>query len=285
MPRVRLATADDDEELRRFTRSQAMPGRVRLAVVHGFDPAAQTVVAERAGRVVACGRRIVRERFVNGTLAPVAYLSTLRLADPDKRTILHGYGLLRELHEADGRPVTFTSVMSGNASAARMFGKPRRGLPAYEELGNYVTHLLPIRKIEIFAFWVARFRWLQGWPIGWSDAMPADGQFGDGASPATRPIGDWRILGYGGLLRLVRRCLPPVDRPLSSGASRRTGTRDPTGARREAEARGWTHLLFGTPQRCGNHRRWIGSRLFGVRWPGDDWHLDGRPVWPEVADL
>ena len=282
---VRLATPGDDEPLRRLTRSTPMPGRVRLAIVHGHDPAAQTVVAERAGRIVGCGRREVRERFVNGTPRPVAYLSGLRLADPDRRVILRGYGLLRELHEQDGRPVTFTSVMADNDDAIGLFRRPRRGLPSYARIGGYVTHVMPTAKIAAWA------RHVYQSAVYDPSVMPFRGDRGDASYHfAVRPdllvrrAREMVVEGYAGALRLLRPCLPPVGQPLRIGCVTVAGARRSAEAQAEAARRSWTHALFGAPVAGGRGRR-LRSTLFAVRWPGDEWRLDGRPAWPEVADL
>ena len=129
---VRLATAEDEPRLADLARRTAMPGRLRLARPATVKPWKDTVVAESNDKIFACGQRVRRHRYVNGRLIPTAYLTSLRVAPEargDGRLILRGYGLLRELHERDGRPPTFTSIMADNAAALSMFAKPRRGLP------------------------------------------------------------------------------------------------------------------------------------------------------------
>ena len=333
--KVRLATAADDAALRALTRGTPMPGRVRFAVVHGSDPAAQTVVAERDGRLIACGRREVRERFVNGVLRPTAYLSGLRSLGSG-RAVVRGYGLLRDLHERDGRPPTFTSVMADNAAALRLFSRTRRGLPRYEMIGRFVTHVIPVRALRSMTTTVSGVACHARSPgkPSYSHLMtrgscgPAGRSSGDSQTSRTavrrtaatavadarrsatnnplmggafrddaphfsrpartvvEPARETVVVGYAGLYRLLRPLLPPVGEPLRIGCLTAAGRADPRAAQGEARRRGWSHVLYGSPRRdAGVRGRVLDSRLFAVRWPGDEWELDGRAAWPEVADL
>ena len=280
---VRLATAEDDIRLRNFTRSEQMEGRIDLAISFGYEASAQTVIAERDGRLVGCGRREVRERFVNGKPPqPVAYLSGMRFCDSDKRAIVRGYGLLRELHETDGRPVTFTSVMADNWPALSMFSQPREGLPSYERLSDYVTHVIASRNLARIheVFWNACYARQSKW--SGSDANSF--QFTRRPGPLTLPAKDLIVRRYCGLLRLLQRWLPAVDKRLPIGCITMAGAFKLDAALAEVVTEGWTHVLFGAPRATGWGIK-LRSRLFAVRWPGDEWKLDGRPVWPEVADL
>jgi hypothetical protein len=148
--KVRLATVDDEPQLRRLAWRTAMGGRWKLVRPATVRPGAETVVVEAGGRVVGCGQRVKMERFVNGRLTPVAYLGTLRV-DPATtspgRVLRDGYGLLGELHRSDPRP-TFTSIMDGNDAAIRLLTRPRRTLPRYEWLTNYLTAVLPGRRVR-----------------------------------------------------------------------------------------------------------------------------------------
>ncbi len=282
---VRLATPEDDASLRRLTRETSMPGRVRLAIVHGYDPDAQTVVAERNGRLIGCGKREVRERFINGGLAAVAYLSAMRLTERMTRAIVHGYGLLRELHEQDGSPVTYTSIMRENQEADSLLNANRKGLPDYTFIGNYFTSIFPIRRLRRRSFRVTCVREPVVSRRTYSNPRGvSDWHFAERPRDLVRQAKTMIVHDYAGALRLLRPFLPPINEPLRIGCLTRRGSRRPLDAYADAVDRGWTHIMFGGPQPMVRGRRLL-SRLYTVRWPGDSWELDDRPVWPEVADL
>ena len=301
---VRLATTADEPALVTLARQTAMGGRVRLIRPAVVRPWKDTVVAERDGEIVACGQRVRRHRYINGRLVPTAYLTALRV-DPflpphDRgRAITLGYRLLGELHEADPRP-TFTSVMNDNAPALRLIEKhmkpPRpwltpldlpqpstsgvgagrslgppaalsrgSGLPRYERIGNYLTVVCRGSQLK-------RVRPAEPW------ATPP--QFAPPIGPChNTPEPPWEVeLNLAGRTWRRRADLTcvwkhagavtwptrPFDRYLVGGHA------DDTFVNALASRRGVCVLR---------------STLFAVRWPGDTWQLDGRPVSPEVADL
>ncbi len=277
--RVRLATADDADPLRDLAARTAMHGRLRLARPATLGPWKETVVAESGGRLVACGQRVRRHRYVNGNLVPTAYLTSLRVAPEargDGRLILRGYGLLRELHEQAGRPPTFTSIMADNAAALSLFDRPRRGLPRYEFIGPYLTAL-------------ARGRAFRNVPPAERTESPP--QFAAPRGPGiTRSLPPFTLVGFGGALRPLDALLPRKGVTIGTSClwqKRRESANPGCGLRPRRR-----YLVGGAPgdpflaalaRRRGV--RLLHSRLFAVRWPGDAWKLDGRPVSPEVADL
>ena len=276
--RVRLATTDDEEPLRELARRTAMPGRLRLARPAVVKPWKDTVVAEHQGRIVACGQRVRRYRYVNGRLVPTAYLTALKV-DPDARgdgrIFLSGYGLLRELHEQGGRPPTFTSIMADNAPALSLFERPRRGLPRYEFIGPYLT---AVARGKVFGTVPAVEHW---------DRPP---HFAAPVTPrVTMTDPPFTLAGFGGFWHHFDRVLPRDGLSVELRCVWQKHRESPYW-------HSWTHrrryVTGGHPadpflQALTTRRgvRVLHSRLFAVRWPGDDWELDARPVSPEVADL
>jgi hypothetical protein len=161
--RFDLATPDDEPELRRLARENAMGGTIRLSlelapnsplrqiagpIVH------QTIVGRRDdGSLFGSGTRSVSISFINGEPAPLGYLSGLRL-DADyrstPRTIVNGYQLFRELHEADGAAqIYLTSILSDNRVARRLLEANLRGMPTYRFVGEFATLIFrPTRRYE-----------------------------------------------------------------------------------------------------------------------------------------
>src|SRR4051812_8884029 len=113
--RFELAGAGDDADLRHLMARTPVPGAVSVSFrrepsffaggpVDG--PFRQVLAAGDcgAGRLVGCGTRSARLRYVAGRPEPVGYLSNLRfLAEHRNRGLVaRGYAFFRGLH-ADGR--------------------------------------------------------------------------------------------------------------------------------------------------------------------------------------
>lgn len=153
LPVFGLAAPADDGEVRRILRENPMGGGIRLSLerepesfaggdVEGFVH--QTVVGRRAGGgLFGMGVRAVRPMYVNGKRAAVGYLGSLRL-DKDyrnsARTMVRGYGFLRQLHEAGGETCVYlTSVMGDNLRARRILEAGLPGMPCYRFVAEFRT--------------------------------------------------------------------------------------------------------------------------------------------------
>src|SRR5262245_57528226 len=108
---MRLATREDDEQLRAILAATPMPGRVAVsfrrepsffdaAVVEGPFHQVAACQDSQAGRIIGFGCRSVRPRYVNGVPTPVGYLSGLRLLREYRSLglLARGYRFFRELH-------------------------------------------------------------------------------------------------------------------------------------------------------------------------------------------
>lgn len=153
---LRLATRDDDAQIRAVLRRNTMPGAIALAFAHepsffeaieveGRDP--QVVVGEQDGRLVGAGLVTIRQVYLNGEPSDVGYLSSLR-ADPAIRgttALARGYRAFRQVHEAQRRvPFYLSTIMEDNRQARELLTSGRAGLPAYREIGRYHTQVIPL---------------------------------------------------------------------------------------------------------------------------------------------
>lgn len=155
----RLATREDDAQLRAILAATPMPGRMSVSFRREpsfFDAAAvegpfhQIVVCHdrQADRIAGFGCRSVRRRFVNGRPISVGYLSSLR-ALPQYRSlglIARGYGYFRRLHEDGQTQVYLTTIAEDNERALSTLTGGRAGLPEYAFAGRYHTMVIPISR-------------------------------------------------------------------------------------------------------------------------------------------
>lgn len=155
--RFELATETDDAALRRILRTSPIPGAISLtferepsfraaAAVEG--PFHQTVVAREmeTGEIVGMGSRSVRDRWVNGRVRPVGYLSQIRFSPKFKQGLYLARGLaggmkfFRELHD-DGRTSFYlSSIIADNEAARRLFQSGRAGMPRFHEYARMFTY-------------------------------------------------------------------------------------------------------------------------------------------------
>jgi hypothetical protein len=149
----RLATPDDDAELRGVLSSIPMAGQVSLVfarepsffgatAVDGKSVQVVTVRDRATGRIIGMGTRAIGPRFVGGQPTSIGYLSGLRLL-PEYHgragLLARGYRFLRALHQDGQTPFYLTTVAVDNTVALRTLTNGRAGLPTYHSLGNYVT--------------------------------------------------------------------------------------------------------------------------------------------------
>jgi hypothetical protein len=155
--RFELATPADDADLRHILAATPMGGRVAVtfrrepswfagAVVDGRLRQVIACRDLRTGRVIAFGCRSVREVFVNGKLASVGYLSSLRVLAEHRNLglVARGYAFCQELH-GDGRvPFYLTTIAEGNHTALNVLTSGRAELPVYHSAGAYHTVAIAI---------------------------------------------------------------------------------------------------------------------------------------------
>ncbi|MFO0915103.1 MAG: hypothetical protein U0795_19235 [Pirellulales bacterium] len=153
-----LAQPADDPQLRRLLRSIRVDGSVSISMQREpnfFAPCSSEgdfcqVLAARdrdTAEIVGMGIRSVRQRYVDGQVRSIGYLSGLRISPDCRRGTLlaRGYRFLRELDE-DGRAEFYITTLSvGNEVAAKALAAGRAGLPHYRKIGRLNTWIIPRR--------------------------------------------------------------------------------------------------------------------------------------------
>lgn len=178
-PTFKPAGPADDADLRRLFAQNEMPGEIAVSfrrepsffhasAVQG--PFHQVFLARNmaTGEAVGVASRATRPGYLNGRVEEVGYLSDLRI-DPryrDLSLLLRAFRYLRDLH-ADGRArLYFTVIADGNEAAKRVLTTGRWGLPAYRDLGRFLSPAVNLlrRKPEIPGVEIRRgsAEWLPG---------------------------------------------------------------------------------------------------------------------------
>jgi hypothetical protein len=155
---VRLASAADDEEVRRLLRAHALPGDVTLTFEREPDSAIaaategdvhQTMVArERVdGRIAGIASRAEREVFLNGRPARIGYLGQLRADLRGHRVgalLDEGFAFCRTLHEHGNAAAYLTAIVEDNHAARRLLcGLRSSAAPRFVRAGGLVTLAIP----------------------------------------------------------------------------------------------------------------------------------------------
>jgi hypothetical protein len=149
-----LATPEDEPQLRSLLRSESMPGWVRLSYEREpdfFHAAAtqgdyQVLVARQGPTIVGMGCRSWRRVYVNGVATTLGYLSGLRSLQGARNGagLAKGYAFLKSLHQDGNVPGYLSTILEGNAPVKRLLTARRAGLPAYHDLGRFITFALPL---------------------------------------------------------------------------------------------------------------------------------------------
>lgn len=152
----RLTEADltEAEQIAALLRDAPMDGLIQVALTRDPDPALAarieggrhaTFLARSKGALVGMGTRSVRRVFHAGAEANLGYLGQLRTkarACGIKR-LRRGFDELRAARRADELPFDLTAIVSDNAPARRLLERGLPGLPAYTELGEIETLVVP----------------------------------------------------------------------------------------------------------------------------------------------
>ena len=151
-----LATREDDAAIRRLLRENALNGEISLTFerepnyfdgsqIAGADD--QTFLAFENGRLVCMGRCSIRDRYINGEVRRVGYLSDLRL-DASERgrfdLLRRGYHFFRDLQLNHPADFYFTSITADNVRSLRFLERGLPGMPVYKPIADFVTLLIPV---------------------------------------------------------------------------------------------------------------------------------------------
>jgi hypothetical protein len=156
----RLAGKSDDNQLRKLMRDTIVPGHIRMAYTRepdffkahrDIDDNTQIIVADDDGQIAGVGCRSIRKLLVNGKPSSVGYLSSLRLrpSAQNSTALARGYAYLKTLHADKQVPAYLTTIIQGNNKARAVLTNGRANLPAYLPMGNYLTHVCPVKRSAV----------------------------------------------------------------------------------------------------------------------------------------
>ena len=149
-----VARGEDDADIRRLFRENALGGWVRLSLER--EPAASDadfglsrshafIIARdhATAAVIGICERSVRDAFVDGEIRPLPYLGSLRVAPAHRhriRVLRGGFAAVRELlGEPSDLPFALTSITADNETARRVLCSGLPGLPTYRPVGELST--------------------------------------------------------------------------------------------------------------------------------------------------
>lgn len=158
--RFTVATKDDDPAIRRLLRDNPMRGEISVSFerepdyFHGTQIAGaedQTILAFRKDRLACVGRCSIRDRYINGEIRRVGYLSDLRLDHTVQGRfdiLRRGYQFFHELQEDHPADFYFTSISADNLRSIRFLERGLPGMPRYERMVDFVTFLVPVPRTK-----------------------------------------------------------------------------------------------------------------------------------------
>jgi hypothetical protein len=157
-----IATAADDEDIRKLLRDNPMPGEITISYerspsyFHGCGVMGdfhQTMILRHkpSGLLAGLGCRAVRSMFINGRATNVGYLGQLRA---DHR--FQGRGLVtlafrhfRKLDEDQRADGYITTLIEGNRAAEAVLVRRRSAsLPHYRQIDRLYTLAIPARSFK-----------------------------------------------------------------------------------------------------------------------------------------
>jgi hypothetical protein len=152
-----VARSEDDADIRRLFRENALGGWVRLSLERepaafdadfGLSRSHAFIIARDrdTGEAVGICERSVRDAFVDGEIRPLPYLGSLRVAPARRhriRVLRGGFAAIRSLlGEPSDVPFALTSITADNETARRVLCAGLPGLPAYRPVGELSTFAL-----------------------------------------------------------------------------------------------------------------------------------------------
>lgn len=157
--RLYLATKEDEADMRRLFRTNAVPGHVTVTYEREPDfflgcgvtgQSYQVVVArhEPTGELAGVVCRAKRRVWIDDQKVEVGYLSGGRIDERFRGRWLVPRGLrfLGDLDATDTAPVYLATITGENREARGLLvEKPRPGFPRFEEVGRLYTAVIPIR--------------------------------------------------------------------------------------------------------------------------------------------
>jgi hypothetical protein len=157
--RLYLATKEDEADIRRLFRTNAVPGHVTVTYEREPDfflgcgvtgRTHQVVVArhDETGELAGVVCRAKRSMWINGQKEEVGYLNGVRVDERFRGRWLVPSGLkfLGDLDATDPVPVYLATITGENHEARGLLvEKPRPGFPRFEEVARLYTAVIPVR--------------------------------------------------------------------------------------------------------------------------------------------
>ena len=156
---IDIASAADDEDVRRLLRNASFGGDVRISLerepdstiaasIEGDEHCAIIARHVRSGAIAGVASRSVRNVFVNGVPSRVAYLGQLRI-DPrfsrHRALLAAGFDRIRALPSSAAPQLHLASVVSENVAARRLLSRRAPGWPTFEPVDTLVSLAIPTR--------------------------------------------------------------------------------------------------------------------------------------------
>jgi hypothetical protein len=148
-----VAGPEDDADIRALLRDSPLPGSISLTVEREPDTRIaaraegephETIVARyrRTGTIAGVAARSVRDRFVNGSPARVAYLGQLRVSHrclSKALLIQRGFSFCRKLQQRNPCAVHLASVATDNSVARRILERGQSEWPPFTPVDDVLT--------------------------------------------------------------------------------------------------------------------------------------------------
>jgi hypothetical protein len=163
LPDLRLATREDEAELRSLMRNNSMPGSISLSyerepdyfVGAGVDGSlSQTIIARDEAGLLGMGTRAVRQMYVNGEIQETGYMSHLRV-DGKRiqgvgmvRQLVRAFGKFHELHGDRRTPFYLMGVIADNFPAMRLLTGGLPGMPSARPYARMFTYAVSPRHVR-----------------------------------------------------------------------------------------------------------------------------------------
>jgi hypothetical protein len=159
-----IAQREDDADIRRLLRENALGGWIRLSLEREPDSFAADLGLSRShafllarardsGEAVGICERSVRDAFVGGNVARLPYLGSLRVAPAYRhriRVLRGGFASVRTLlDDPADLPFALTSITANNEAARRVLCAGLPGLPTYRPVGELSTFAIRTRVMAI----------------------------------------------------------------------------------------------------------------------------------------
>lgn len=135
--------------------ADSFPGRICVKFLRNPNPVASfqregdkaviilLVDTERNDRPVGMGACIIRKEFIDGRVNKIGYLTGLKIVPEYRKKIFFIpklYEYLRSIVD-DDISVFYTTILSENEAAIKLFEKKRKGIPEYSFQGEYTTYM------------------------------------------------------------------------------------------------------------------------------------------------